>query len=64
LIQLETKGDKAEEQIRSMDDYILKFDKLLEAAKTDKVKEINFYTEIDSIKSAFKENNKFKEMSL
>lgn len=54
-----------EEQIRSMDDYTFDFTKLGEAAKSEKVKEIKFYTEVDKIKETLKEfGDKFKEMKL
>jgi len=64
LIKLKPKDDKAGEQIRSMDDYTLEFDKLIEIAQTDKVKEIKFYTEIESIKSKLTGNKKIIEMGL
>ena len=64
LIKLKPKDGKAGEQIRSMDDYTLEFDKLIEIAKTDKIKEIKFYTEIKSIKSKLSEKEKIIEMEL
>jgi len=64
LIELKPKNDKAGEQIRSMDDYTLEFDKLIEIAKTDKIKEIKFYTEIESIKSKLTEKEKIIAMEL
>lgn len=63
LISIES--EKEEEQIRSMEDYSFNFDKLAEAAKSPKVKEIRFYTEIDDLKKAISGlNPKFKEMKL
>jgi CRISPR-associated protein Csh2 len=64
LIKLKPKDDKAAEQIRSMDNYTLEFDKLIEIAKTDKIKEIKFYTEIESIKSKLTEKEKIIAMEL
>ena len=64
LIKLTPKDGKAAEQIRSMDDYTLEFDKLIKIANTDKVKEVKFYTEIASIKTKLSGNKKIKEMSL
>ncbi|MFW5983126.1 MAG: type I-B CRISPR-associated protein Cas7/Csh2 [bacterium] len=61
LISLET--EKEEEQIRSMDDYKFNFDKLNEISASDKVKEIRYYTEIESIKSQLT-GEKFKEMTI
>ncbi|MFW5871745.1 MAG: type I-B CRISPR-associated protein Cas7/Csh2 [bacterium] len=61
LISLET--EKEEEQIRSMDDYTFNFDKLDEVVASDKVKEIRYYTEIDSIKTQLT-GEKFKEMKV
>ena len=64
LIKLKPKDGKAGEQIRSRDDYSLEFDKLIELANTDKIKEIKFYTEIESIKSKLSEKEKIIEMEL
>lgn len=46
----EDKTEKQHEQIRNSDDYVLKLDKLREAAKNPSVKQINFYTENEKIK--------------
>jgi CRISPR-associated protein Csh2 len=64
LIKLEPKDDKKGEQLRSMDDYKLDFAKLFEAAKSDKVQKIKFYTEIESIKSELSKNPKFEAIEL
>lgn len=64
LIELKPKADKKGEQLRSMDDYDLDFSKLIEAAQTEKVEKIKFYTEIESIRTAFSDNTKFKEIEL
>ncbi len=53
LIELKPKDDKKGEQLRSMNDYVLDFSKLLEAAATEKVEKIKFYTEIESLKKLF-----------
>ncbi|WP_449190676.1 type I CRISPR-associated protein Cas7 [Tannerella forsythia] len=50
LITLTPKDGKKGEQLRSMDDYDLNFDKLIEIAKSDKVLRIKYYTELQSIK--------------
>jgi CRISPR-associated protein Csh2 len=64
LINLNPKGDKKGEQLRSMDDYNLDFSKLFEAAKTEKVSKIKFYTEIEAIKSEFTAKPKFEPIKL
>lgn len=64
LIELKLKDDKKGEQLRSMDDYELDFSKLLEAAATEKVEKIKFYTEIDSIKSELAGKPKFESITL
>jgi len=64
LIKLDPKDDKKGEQLRSMDDYKLDFSKLFEAAKSDKVQMIKFYTEIESIKLELKGNPKFEMIEL
>ncbi|MFW6275444.1 MAG: type I CRISPR-associated protein Cas7, partial [bacterium] len=61
LISIES--EKEEEQIRSMDDYKFNFSKLNEVAVSPKVKEIRYYTEIESIKSQISGEN-FKEMTM
>lgn len=66
LVSLDSGGKKGE-QLRSMDDYIFDFSKLIEAAQSDKIERINYYTEIDSIEDGFaitdsdKENGSIKE---
>jgi CRISPR-associated protein Csh2 len=61
LVQL--KSDKKGEELRSMDDYELSFDKLIEIAKTDKIEQINYYTEIEKLKTVFNlhDNEKDKD---
>ncbi len=61
LIRIES--EKEDEQIRSMEDYSFNFTKLKEAAKSEKVKEVRFYTEIESIKSEL-QGEKFNEMKM
>ena len=64
LIELKTKDDKKGEQLRNMDDYELDFSKLFEAAATEKVEKIKFYTEISSIKSELAGKPKFESIML
>ncbi|WP_321317967.1 type I-B CRISPR-associated protein Cas7/Csh2 [Labilibaculum sp.] len=61
LIGIES--EKEDEQIRSMEDYTLNFEKLKAITSSPKIKEIRFYTEIESIKNELK-GDKFKEMTL
>jgi len=63
LIKLEHDGKKGE-QLRSMDDYIIDFSKLIEAAASKKVQEIKFYTEIEAIKTTLNGKSKFIEIKL
>ena len=56
-------SDKEDEQIRSMEDYTFDFSKLQDIAKSDKVEEIRFYTEINTIKEQLT-GEKFKEMTM
>ncbi|MCW1735999.1 type I CRISPR-associated protein Cas7 [Anaerorudis cellulosivorans] len=62
LIKLIPKEDKKEEQLRSMDDYLLDFSKLFEIGKTDKIEKIRFYTEIESIKDLFTNKKTLKSV--
>ncbi|MCQ2195326.1 MAG: type I CRISPR-associated protein Cas7 [Paludibacteraceae bacterium] len=56
LVKIKVKdADKKEEQIRSMDDFDFDFSKLIEAAKSDKVSKVRYYTEIDVIEAALDE---------
>jgi CRISPR-associated protein Csh2 len=64
LIELKPKDNKKEEQLRSMDDYELDFSKLFQAAATEKVDKIKFYSEIDSIKSELAGKPKFESITL
>ena len=64
LIKLEPKDDKKGEQLRSMDDYKFDFSNLFEAAKSDKVKKIKFYTEIESIRLELSGKTKFETIAL
>lgn len=52
LIKLIPNEDKKEEQIRSMEDYELNFDKLIEITKSDKVSKLRYYTELEELKQA------------
>jgi len=64
LIQLKPNEGKKGEEIRSMDDYTLNFDKLTAIAASDKVSHINYYTEIDEIEEHFSGNPKFQKLEL
>lgn len=59
-------SSKEEEQIREMADYSLDFEQLDVAAKSDKVKEVRYYTEISTIENGIKalNNPKIKLLSL
>ena len=61
LIGIES--DKEDEQIRSMEDYAFDFSILQDIAKSDKVEEIRFYTEINAIKQQLT-GDKFNEMTM
>lgn len=63
-IQLQPKGNKKEEQIRSMDDYDLNFDRLVDLTKNDKIERVRFYTEIEDLKKLLSSFEKFTDMSL
>jgi CRISPR-associated protein Csh2 len=64
LIELKPKDNKKGEQLRSMDDYELDFSKLFQAAATEKVVKVKFYSEIDSIKSELAGQPKFELITL
>lgn len=64
LIKMNPKNGKKGEEVRNMDDYDLDFSELLKAANLDKVKHINYYTEIQLIEDALKNNTKFKKMTI
>ena len=61
LVALKPKEGKREEQLRCMEDYEFDFSKLLEAAKSDKVYKIRYYTELDVIKNELR-GDKFELM--
>lgn len=63
-IQLQPKNNKKEEQIRSMDDYDLNFDRLVDLVKNDKIERVRFYTEIEELKNLLTSFEKFTDMSL
>jgi len=64
LIKLTLNEGKKDEEIRSMEDYKFDFTKLLEVAKSNKVSEIRYYTELENIESAFNGNTKFMKLKL
>ena len=51
LISIKTKEDKAEEQIRSIDDFEFDFTKLIEKANSDAVEKVRYHTDIEEIKT-------------
>jgi CRISPR-associated protein Csh2 len=66
LIKINPKDNKRGEQLRSIEDYEFDFTKLIEATKSDKIKEVRFYTEIKAIKDVLTikaENLKEQESS-
>lgn len=63
-IQLQPKDNKKEEQIRSMEDYDLNFDRLVDLVKNDKIERVRFYTEIEELKNLLTSFEKFTDMSL
>jgi len=64
LVRFEPKEGKKGEEVRSMDDYELNFGKLLEVADSEKIKQVNYFTEIASIAEKLSSNNKFKKVEL
>lgn len=64
LIKLSPKDDKKGEQLRSMDDYKMDFSELIAKVNLEKVKEVKYYTELDSIKNELKDKPKFVELQL
>lgn len=71
LIKLANKENKKDEQLRSLEDFDFDFEKLIELAKSPKIAEIKYYTEIEELKNKLilkitekdKEGDKFKEDS-
>jgi CRISPR-associated protein Csh2 len=61
---IELKSEKQDEQIRHSDDYALDFSRLKEAAQSPAVKQINFYTENEKIKSELDGAEKFAWMEI
>lgn len=64
LIKLKNNEGKADEQLRSFDDFSFDLSKLKELSQSDKIEKIKFYTEIESLGNEFNSLNKFEEMSL
>lgn len=60
LIKIEEKNGKKDEQWRGMEDFNFNIKGLADAAKSDKVKEIRYYTEIKSLKDILEKEEKFK----
>lgn len=63
---IKIKSDKRQEELRDMEDYELDFEKLRAVDGSPKVKEIRYYTEIESIKSTISGlgSEKFKFMNI
>jgi len=57
---IELKPKIEEEDIRTYDEYDLDFNKLFDLVKSAKVKEVEFYTEVDDLKKIFDSQDKFK----
>jgi CRISPR-associated protein Csh2 len=55
-------SEKRDEQLRERKDYSLDFSALKEAASSEKVKEIQFYTEVQQWSEELAATNKFKSM--
>ena len=64
LIKLKNKGDKKDEQLRSLEDFEFDFSKLFDTVASDKIAKIKFYTEIDDIKKQFEGKDKFEEIAI
>lgn len=64
LIQIRPKDNKRGEQLRSMDDYDFDFSKLINIATSEKIKEIRYYTEIESIDLIFSGKSKFVKLTI
>lgn len=62
LISLKNKDDKSDEQLRSIEDFEFNFEKLIEIAKSEKIKKIKFYTEIEKIKIELNNKEKFEQI--
>lgn len=62
LVKITNKDGKDDEQLRSMDDYEFDFSKLEEAAKSDKIAKIKFYSEVEQIKNKLSGKDKFEEI--
>ncbi len=56
--------NKEEEEIRELNDYELDFSKLTKLVNSNKIKNIEFYTEIKKIKEELSKNKKFKLINI
>jgi len=63
VINMKVKDNKEEEDIRNLNEYNLDFEKLFELIKSNKVKEVEYYTEIKDIKNVFESKSKFNLMN-
>jgi len=64
LISITPNEGKKGESIRSMDDYVFNFEKLLALQTNDRIERINYYTEIPEIENQFKDRDKFRKMTI
>lgn len=64
LVKITNKGGKDDEQLRSMEDYMFDFSKLLETSKSEKIEKVRYYTEVESIKNILANEVKFEEITL
>lgn len=63
LVKIIAKENKRGEQLRSMEDFDFDFSKLKEIASSDKVKEVRYFTEIQSVIDVLK-GEKFKMITI
>lgn len=61
MIQLKPNEGKRQEQIRSLEDYQLNFDKLSQAAQSDMVEKINYICAIDALEKQLLQVNGLQE---
>lgn len=64
LIEAIGKNGKSEEQWRGMEDFDLKFDKLIEKIDSEKVSKVRYYTEIPEIEEKLSKNKKFEKLTI
>lgn len=62
LIKAIGKNGKKDEQWRSMEDFDLEINRLIEKISSDKVKEVRYYTELNELEKKLQDFNKFKKI--